>query len=100
MNRREFTGSAAAFAAMGVEPIFAGDSAALAASKEWFKEARFGMMAHWGLYTLLGGEWNGKTGVHPYGEWIMNGYRIPIKEYSRLCAAFNPVLFDPKDWMK
>ena len=46
-------GSAAAFAAMGVEPIFAGDSAALAAAKKWFKEARFGMMAHWGLYPPI-----------------------------------------------
>lgn len=100
MNRRAFIGSAAAFAYTGVKPVFAGDTAALAAAKKWFKEARFGMMAHWGLYTLLGGEWNGKAGVHPYGEWIMNGNRIPIKEYAGLAAAFNPVLFDPKEWMK
>ena len=28
--------------------------------RKWFKEAQYGMMAHWGLYSLLGGEWNGK----------------------------------------
>ena len=101
MTRREFIGSAAAFTTLAsVKPVFATDSAALAATKKWFKEAQFGMMAHWGLYTLLGGEWKGKTGVHPYGEWIMQGNKIPLKEYSKLTAAFNPILFDPKDWMK
>ena len=78
----------------------AADGVALEASKRWFKEAQFGMMAHWGLYTLLGGEWKGKPGVHPYGEWIMHGNRIPLKEYAALAKAFNPVLFDPMDWMK
>ena len=64
----------------------------LEVTKKWFKKAQFGMMAHWGLYTLLGGEWKGK---HPYGEWIMHGNRIPLKEYAALAKAFNPVLFDP-----
>ena len=72
----------------------------LKAAKRWFKEAQFGMMAHWGLYTLLGGEWKGQPGVHPYGEWIMHGNRIPFKEYAALAQAFNPVLFNPLDWMK
>lgn len=101
MTRREFIGGAAALAATaGVKPVFAGDSAALAASKKWFKEAQFGMMAHWGLYSLLGGEWKGRPGDHPYGEWIMQGNKIPLKEYSALAKAFNPILFDAKDWMK
>ena len=105
MTRKNFIGGAvAAFAAgcVSSNPVVkaAADSAALAAAKRWFKEAQFGMMAHWGLYTLLGGEWKGKPGVHPYGEWIMHGNRIPHKEYAALAKAFNPVLFDPMDWMK
>ena len=105
MNRREFLGGAAATLAAGCatanKPVaaLAGD-AALAATKKWFKEAQFGMMAHWGLYTLLGGEWNGRSGRHPYGEWIMHGEQIPLAEYSKLAAAFNPILFNPKEWMK
>ena len=75
-------------------------SAPLAAAKKWFKEAQFGMMAHWGLYTLPGGEWNGLKGRRAYAEWLQWGERIPMKEYSALAKAFNPVLFDPKDWMK
>ena len=105
MNRREFIGSAAATLAAGyvnANPAAkdAADALALEATKKWFKEAQFGMMAHWGLYTLLGGEWNGKPGKHAYGEWIMNGNRIPLKDYAALAKAFNPILFDPMDWMK
>ena len=105
MNRREFIGGAAATFAAGCVDMNPGakdaaDALALEAAKKWFKEAQFGMMAHWGLYTLLGGEWKGKPGKHAYGEWIMHGNRIPLKEYAALAKAFNPVLFDPMDWMK
>ena len=102
LTRRGFLGGAAALAATGALPTLAEDcdSAALAAAKRWFKEAQFGMMAHWGLYTLLGGEWRGRPGGHPYGEWIMHGEKIPNREYAALAKAFNPVLFDPLDWMK
>jgi len=101
IDRRTFIGGAAACAVLSATPAFAGNEAAeLAAAKNWFKAAQFGLMAHWGLYTLLGGEWRGHPGRHVYGEWIMHGDRIPLKEYAALAAAFNPVLFDPLDWMK
>ena len=29
-------------------------------NKEWFRSAKYGMMIHWGLYSLLAGEWQGK----------------------------------------
>ena len=66
-------------------------------NKKWFKEAQFGMMIHWGLYTLPAGEWKGKrmTGI---GEWIQQYYRIPNAEYHELAKAFNPVLFNAEDW--
>lgn len=76
------------------------DSPELAASKKWFKDAQFGMMVHFGLYSLLGGEWNGHRGRHIYGEWIQHAEQIPVREYSALGAAFNPILFDPLEWMK
>ena len=98
MTRKGFIGSSVALAATGL--LGAEDSPRLAATKKWFKEAQFGMMAHWGLYTLPGGEWNGKPGRRAYAEWLQWGERIPMKEYAALAKAFNPVLFDPKDWMK
>lgn len=100
MTRREFIIGGASLAAMGVRRATADDSPELMAAKSWFREAQFGMMAHFGLYTLLGGEWKGRPGKHVYGEWIMHGNRIPLKEYSALAKAFNPILFDPLDWMK
>ena len=105
MTRRDFLGGAAAAAAAGCVSVDslvtkATASAWLEARKKWFKEAQFGMMAHWGLYTLLGGEWNGKPGRHAYGEWIQWGEKIPMREYGALAKAFNPILFNPKEWMK
>ena len=100
MTRKEFIGGAAAFAAAGTFGADAADSPQLAQTKKWFKEAQFGVMAHWGLYTLPGGEWNGKPGRRAYADWIQWGERIPMKEYAALAKAFNPILFDPKDWMK
>ena len=77
-------------------------------NKEWFKEAKFGMMIHWGLYSLLAGEYNGQrydyddelvNGWDPVGEWIMPRYEIPISEYEKLAQAFNPVFFDADEWV-
>ena len=58
--------------------------------KAWWREARFGMFVHWGLYAILAGEWGGRT---DYGEWIRNNARIPIGEYDKLLARFNPTRF-------
>ncbi len=59
----------------------------------WWKESRFGMFIHWGLYAIPAGEWNGKR-IPSAAEWIMNRARIPVREYERLAAQFNPVEFD------
>ena len=48
-------------------------------SKKWFKEAKYGLMVHWGLYALLGGEYKGKR-MDYIGEWIMSKYEIPNEE--------------------
>ncbi len=39
------------------------------ARMEWFREARFGMFIHWGLYAIPAGEYNGEK-VKGIGEWI------------------------------
>ncbi|MBQ8231725.1 MAG: alpha-L-fucosidase [Lachnospiraceae bacterium] len=66
---------------------------------QWFKEAQYGMMAHWGLYSLLAGEYRG---VHSgnYSEWIQSNRSIPIAEYEKLAQAFNPVFFDAEEWIR
>src|SRR5580693_6891781 len=65
---------------------------------EWWRDARFGMFIHWGLYALPAGYWNGKE-VPGIGEWIMNHAKIPIAEYEKLAAKFNPVKFDADQWV-
>jgi len=57
----------------------------------WWREARFGMFVHWGMYAILAGRWGGRT---DYGEWIRNNARIPIDEYDTLRARWKPELFD------
>ena len=68
-------------------------------NKEWFKQAKYGMMVHWGLYSLPAGEWNG--GRMPFiGEWAQSYFEIPNKEYSQLANVFNPILFNADEWVK
>lgn len=67
--------------------------------KEWFKQAQFGLMIHWGLYSVLGGEWKGQR-MSGIGEWIQQYYRIPIAEYSKLTKVFNPIYFNADEWVK
>ena len=104
MRRREFLAASAqaalasatvpslaqAFAAQGVAggpmPASAGVD-----KMRWWREARFGMFVHFGLYSELAGEWNGRT---DYGEWIRNNAKIPLEQYDTFQSRFNPTAFD------
>jgi len=66
---------------------------------KWWREARFGMFIHWGLYAVPAGVWKGKD-VPGIGEWIMHREKIPLKEYRPLAADLNPIKFDAKAWVK
>lgn len=60
---------------------------------KWFKDAKYGLMIHWGLYSLLAGEYEGKSSGY-YAEWIQSKLQIPNTEYEKLTDAFNPIFFD------
>jgi len=66
---------------------------------KWFREAKFGLFIHWGLYAIPAGEWRGQT-IPGLGEWIMHDARIPVKDYEHLASQFNPVQFDAEAWVK
>ena len=53
-----------------------------------FQDARFGLFVHWGVYSILGD-----------GEWVMNNQNISIDEYEKLPSFFNPIDFDPEEWV-
>jgi alpha-L-fucosidase len=65
----------------------------------WFRDAKFGLFIHWGLYSIPAGEWQGKR-VPGIGEWIMHNAPIPVTEYEKFAKQFNPVKFDAEEWVQ
>ncbi len=63
----------------------------------WWRQAKFGMFIHWGIYAVPAGEWKGGP-VKGIAEWIMHKARIPVEEYEPLAKQFNPVKFDADAW--
>src|SRR5215208_7365319 len=66
---------------------------------EWFREAKYGLFIHWGLYAIPAGEWNGKRSLG-LGEWVMLRSAVPVTEYEKLASRFNPVKFNADEWVK
>jgi alpha-L-fucosidase len=60
---------------------------------EWWREARFGMFIHWGVYSVPAGTYHGEQSKH-IGEWIMRDFNIPVAEYAGYAQQFNPVKFN------
>jgi alpha-L-fucosidase len=65
----------------------------------WWREAKFGLFIHWGVYSVPAGEWKGKL-IWGGGEWIMNCGEIPMADYQELPKQFDPVKFNAEDWVK
>jgi alpha-L-fucosidase len=65
----------------------------------WWRDARFGMFIHWGVYSLPAGIWDGRQ-IGGIGEWIMNRGKIPVADYQRMAKNFNPVKYDPDAWVR
>ncbi|MBZ4190618.1 alpha-L-fucosidase [Niabella beijingensis] len=65
----------------------------------WWRQAKFGMFIHWGIYSLPGGEWKGKK-VDGYAEHLMRKEKITRNEYLELAHRFNPVLFNADEWAR
>jgi len=58
-------------------------------ARKWFSDAKFGLFIHWGVYSILGD-----------GEWVMNNQNISIEEYEKLPSFFNPIEYNPREWVK
>ena len=68
------------------------------ARMKWWREARFGMFIHWGVYSVPAGTYDGKR-VPGIGEWIMNSGKIPVASYREYAKEFNPVKFNAEQWV-
>ncbi|MBK8060159.1 MAG: alpha-L-fucosidase [Gemmatimonadetes bacterium] len=102
MDRRDFLAlGAAGLAGRALRPSWlvpadvapAGVPASTTANRmQWWRDARFGMFVHLGLYSVPGGEWKGKfVGSH---EWMRNNAKVPHEEYIRLADSWNPTALD------
>ncbi len=69
------------------------------ARMEWWREAKFGMFIHWGVYSVPAGVYNGKN-ISGIGEWIMHDAKIPVAEYAKYAQQFDPVGFDADQWVR
>jgi alpha-L-fucosidase len=65
----------------------------------WWREARFGMFIHWGVYAVPAGTYNGRQ-IGDIGEWIMSKGKIPMAEYQAYAKDFNPVKYNPDEWVR
>lgn len=63
----------------------------------WWREAKFGMFIHWGIYSVPAGKWDNKT---THGEWIMLTGKISRAEYSGFAKQFNPTMFNAEEWVQ
>lgn len=64
----------------------------------WWREARFGMFIHWGLYAVPAGTYKGKR-TGNIGEWIMHDLKIPVADYAGLAKQFDPEQFNADEWV-
>ena len=68
------------------------------AHMEWWREAKFGMFVHWGIYSVVGGQYKGKD-LPNSAEWMMNRGKVPIAEYEKYAEQFNPTKFDADEFV-
>lgn len=92
LSRRDFLAAATAVPAGLSLPRF---GVAPADRMAWWREARFGLFVHWGLYAILGGTWRDDE---RWAEWIRNNAQIPLDEYDTLVERWRPERFDPDAW--
>jgi len=66
---------------------------------KWWRDARFGMFIHWGVYSVPAGTYKGQK-INRIGEWIMNRGKIPVADYQAFAKEFNPILYNPDEWVR
>jgi len=80
-------------------PVVSAAPTAAPERTQWFREARFGMFIHWGVYAVPAGEWQGKP-VGGIGEWIMKNGKIPVADYRGFAKDFTAANYDPQSWAR
>ena len=64
----------------------------------WWREARFGLFIHWGVYAVPAGVHRGQP-IAGASEWLMHSARIPVADYKAYAAGFTASHYDPDSWV-
>ncbi|CAA6677960.1 MULTISPECIES: alpha-L-fucosidase [unclassified Lentimonas] len=72
----------------------------IARQEQWFRDAKFGAFIHFGVYSTLEGEYEGRGNGFRYSEWIQVSAQMSADEYRKVAKTFNPVDFDADEWAK
>ncbi|MGJ8639249.1 MAG: alpha-L-fucosidase [Opitutaceae bacterium] len=70
----------------------------IARNEQWFYDAKFGAFIHFGVYSQLEGEYEGRGSGFRYSEWIQSTARMSADEYHAVAKQFNPHEFDADEW--
>ncbi len=103
MNRRTFCTIPLAAAAMPgwtQEGAAHPDPGAPKAALEHWKDLRFGMFVHWGPVSIVGTEISWSRGGERRGRPETKTGNVPVEVYDNLYRMFNPVKFDPDQWVQ
>jgi len=93
--------------ALGAKPVLDDEAKAVVAKRsetretrmQWWRDAKFGMFVHWGVYSVPAGTYKGEQ-IPGIGEWIMHDAKIPVAEYKQFARQFNPQKFNADEWVK
>src|SRR5579885_1030555 len=66
---------------------------------QWWRDAKFGLFIHWGIYAVPAGTYHGQQSQH-IGEWIMRDFNIPVAEYAQYAEQFDPTNFNAEQWVR
>lgn len=66
---------------------------------KWWREAKFGMFIHWGIYAVPA-DATDLQGRKTNAEWYMSNKQMQVKEYEKFAAQFNPVQFNAREWVR
>ena len=95
VSLQDADGDVADPAAAGSVPTAEETPAQRDARMAWWREAKFGLFIHWGVYAVPAGQYGKQAG---YGEWIMHQGQISVAEYKGFAEKFNPVKYNPTTW--
>jgi len=68
---------------------------------EWFRDQKFGLMVHWGVYNQVGLKESWPLVDRPWTKWQFKPgtTNLEVKEmYAQLHKGFFPIRFDPQEW--